>query len=284
MIIFIKGILFSNQIYKRLNYNPKVIGRKCQGESKTKLAEINITFNSQISKFNTSFISLNRWDKNKGLIFPQKMVPELAEEIGISIGDGFLSNKRFEYRLKGDKREREYYDFFIKQLYKKLYNLDVNIKEYESTYGFEICSEGLWNFKNKILGIQSGRKDNIPIPSVIKVKDEKVLASFIRGLFDTDGSVAFVKKYSLGNYYPIISLSLKSKVAIIETAEIIKMLGLQPKISKTGEYWSIYLAGYKRLESYSKIIGWSNPKNINKVINWKRKYPKLGKEVMAAIV
>ena len=61
-------------------------------------------------------------------------------------------------------------------------------------------------------------------------------------------------------------------------------LEINPKISNPEPYWQAYLNGYKRLATYSKIIGWSNPKNINKVIKWKRKYLKLGKEVMASVV
>ena len=37
--------------------------------------------------------------------------------------------------------------------------------------------------------------------------------------------------------------------------------------------------GYERLEKYSKLIGWSNPKNWDKIIKWKKQYPELGKEV-----
>ncbi len=284
MVVFIKSNLSSNPVYKRPNYNPSIIGRKCQGESRTKLSDVNITFKSQIPKLDTSSIVLNKWDKDKGLTFPEKLTPELAEEIGISVGDGFLSDKKYEYRLKGDKREKEYYNSFIKPLYKALFTISINVKEYETTYGFELYSKGFWLFKNKTLGIQAGRKDNIKIPEIIKVNDQKILTSFLRGLFDTDGSISFINKYELGNYYPLISLSLKSKDAVVETAEILEMLGLEPKVSKIGEYWDVYLNGYKRLALYSKLIGWSNPKNINKVIKWKAQFPKLGREVMVDVV
>ncbi len=262
-----------------------IIGRKAFGEKRAKLQEINIKFESEILSLNNSDIQLSRYDLGKNINLPDKLTPELAEEIGIHYGDGFLSENRHEYRLKGDKKEKEYYDLFIRKLYKNLFNLDINLKEYETTYGFEITSKALWGFKNKVLGIPAGRKNSIALIKIIKVNDTKILTSFIRGLFDTDGSVCFIKKYkNLGNYYPLITLTLKSKKLIFDVAEILSMLGLNPKISKTKSCWRIDLNGYKRLEVYSKLIGWNNPKNIVRVINWKKQYPELGKEVMAGVM
>ncbi len=205
--------------------------------------------------------------------------------MGMHYGDGFLSKRKNEYRLKGNKNEREYYDKFIRRLYKNLFNLNINLKEYKDTYGFEIASRGIWTFKNKILGIPAGRKDNIKLPDVIKVNNKDILSAFIRGLFDTDGCVCFTKRYgNYVNYYPNITLTLKSKDLIFEVAGILEMLGLNPKVSENYTYWRIDLYGYKRLEKYSKIIGWSNPAKINKIKKWKNTYPSLGKEVMMDVV
>jgi len=273
--------ILNNYKAKIVDFDPlEIIGRNAFGEKRTKLSDIKIIFNSKSQIFDTSEIKISRYDKEKELKLPRKLTPELAEEIGISIGDGFLSNKRYEYRLKGNKNEKDYYDSFIKLLYKKLFNLDLNIKEYENTYGFEIASKGFWTFKNKVLKIPSGRKDNINIPDVVKINNIKILTSFIRGLFDTDGSVSFLNRYGYNKYYPRISIAFKSKNLIVEVMEILQMLGLEPKISKKEPYWQIYLNGYDRLEKYSNLIGWSNPKNINKVLKWKKQYPKLGEKVL----
>jgi len=267
-----------------ISFKP-IVGRKVFGEKRTRLPKINISFDSKIPSFDISRIKLSKYDTNKGIRLPNKLTPELAEEIGMHVGDGFLSKRKNEYRLKGNKNnEREYYDNFIKPLYKKLFNIDINIKEYETTYGFEIASKSLWNFKTNVLGLSAGRKDNMEFPEIIKVNDIKILTAFVRGLFDTDGSVCFIKRYKeFGNYYPLITLTLKSKKLIIGIYEILSMLGLKPNMSKNGDCWRIDLNGYRRLETYSKLIGWSNPKNIVKVIKWKNQYPKLGKEVMAVV-
>ncbi len=264
----------------------QVIGRKCLGEKRKILPNnIKINYSKFMPKFDTSIIELTRYGRNKDVIFPDKLIPELAEEIGMHVGDGFLSAKKYEYRLKGNKNEKEYYDNFIKPLFKRLYNIDLNLKEYETTYGFELYSKGLWIFKNRILGIPAGRKNDMAVPDIVRVKNKEILTAFIRGVFDTDGSVSFIKKYkTLGNYYPVISLSLKSKRLIFEIREILSMLGLDPSSSFDGNYYRIDLNGYKRLEAYSKLIGWSNPKHLGKVIRWKKEYHDLGKEVMVDVV
>ncbi len=272
-------------------YNAKVvnlipvIGRKAFGETRTKLPPINITYTQSTVVFDLCSIKLNDQDKLKKLELPAKLTPELAEEIGLHCGDGFLSSKRYEYRLKGNKNEKEYYDLFIKNLYKKLFNVDIKLKEYETTYGFEFHSKSFWTFKHEILGLPSGKKDDMDFPNVIKVNDLQILTSFIRGLFDTDGSVSFVKKYKeLGDYYPIISLTLKPKKLLMGTAEILSMLGLEPRVTCNGDYWVISLNGYKRLANYLKLIGFSNKKSIDKIKKWKKQYPELGKDIMADVV
>ncbi len=281
-----KNKIMNKYHIKLVNFNP-IIGRKAFGENRTTLPNLKIDFNTPIPLFDCSAIKRNKFDADKNFKFPNKLTPKLAEEIGMHYGDGFLSNEKFEYRLKGNKNERAYYDCFIKKLYKNLFGLDLNMKEYETTYGFELYSKAFWLFKTQILKIPAGRKDNIKFPEIIKTNDIDILCSFIRGVFDTDGCISFIKKYrEFGNYYPSISLSLKSKDLIIGVAEILSMLGLEPKIylSTKEECHQIYLNGYKRLETYSKLIGWHNPKNINKVINWKNKYPLLSKGVMVGMV
>lgn len=267
-----------------LSSSVKIIGRKVMGESRTKLPESNIKFENNSMYIDLSFIKGSRFDKLKNMNFPDKLTSKLAEEIGISLGDGFISNKKYEYRLKGGKDEKEYYDKFIKLLYKGLFNIEVNIKEYETTYGFELYSKAFWDFKTKCLKIPAGRKDNIKIPTIIKINDQDILVSFIRGIFDTDGSIYFSNKYSLGNYYPIISINLKSDSLIFEVADILDMLGFEPKLARSKGYLGIYLNGYRRFEKYSKLVGWNNPKNINKIIKWKERYPDLSKNIMVGMV
>ena len=278
--IRIKDLIgFSFKIEKRNEYG--VIGRRVLGEKRIKLKPMKITYKNRKSSLQISSLNLSAFDLKKSIKLPEMLTSDLAEEIGIHLGDGFLSDKKYEYRLKGNKDEMDYYNFFIRNLYKNLFNLNVNVKEYETTYGFEIYSKGIWEFKTKLLKIPPGKKNDISVPNIVKVNDINILSSFIRGIFDTDGCVRFKSTYGFEKHYPVIEMAMLPKKLVFGILEILNMLGFEPYLyqDKKG-YWHIVLNGYERIERYSKLIGWNNPKHLKKVTSWKENYPNLGKNVV----
>ncbi|MBU0757659.1 MAG: hypothetical protein KKF44_06320 [Nanoarchaeota archaeon] len=265
-----------------LEYNGKITNdgiikpRKVIGEKRKKLEEINILFTQKAYDISLNNISFSKADKKKGIILPTKISPLLAEEIGMHLGDGYLSVSKYEYRLKGNKQdEKEYYDHFIKKLFKELYNLNVNLKEYDSTYGFEINSKAIHQFKSKVLKIKTGKKDNIGIPEILKINDKIILSSLLRGIFDTDGNIYFLSRYGYKNYYPRISIGQKSEKLIKDINFILKMFGFNPSIHVGTDFSSICLYGYSSLKKYMEEIGFKNPKHIKKVNLWIKSYPNL---------
>ena len=254
-----------------------VIGRKVFGERKKILNPIDIKYSNHNLELDTSKINYSRYDIKKNIKLPNKITPELAEEMGMHLGDGFLSNKKYEYRLKGNQNdEKEYYSNFIKPLFKKLYNIEINLKDYGDSFGFETYSKALWEFKTKVLKLKAGKKVYIAkMPDILKVNNPKILGAFIRGLFDTDGCISFKTKYGYNKYYPGIDLSLASKPLIKDTAKILKMLGLNPNVYFNKQGGMIYINGVDAFKRYENLIGWSNPKNLNRIEEWKKRYPKL---------
>ena len=261
-----------------------IIGRKVLGEQKKTFDEISITFKNNNINLDLSKINYSSADLEKNIKLPIKLSPELAEEIGMHYGDGFLSNKKYTYRLKGNiKDEKEYYKNYIKPLFKKLYNLDLDLKEFDSVFGFELYSKALWEFKVKVIGIQPGNKENITIPEKLKVNDIKILTSFLRGLFDTDGCIYFKTRYGYDRYYPNIAIKLYSKKLIQDVADILKMLGFNPNVYIKKEYGLISLNGIEVLRRYEELIGWRSQKNLNKINNWKKRYTQLNGKNMAIV-
>lgn len=270
-----------NEILKKYNAIIKneeiVIGKKCIGKKKKILNKINITYSKSDLDLDLSKINYSRINRIKKINLPNKMIPELAEEIGMHYGDGFLSSKKYTYRLKGNiKDEKEYYINYIKPLFKKLYNIDVNLKEFDSVFGFEIYSQALCEFKIKVLGIRPGNKLDLHVPDKLKVDDIRIMSSFLRGLMDTDGCLFFKTRYGYNKYYPVIGISLKSKKVIYDVGEMFKMLGFNPNIyfNKSG-YGIISINGIDALKKYEKLIGWSSQKNLNKLNDWKNRYSEL---------
>ena len=260
----------------KINEEKLVIGRKVFGEQKKVLDTVKINFKSNNLKLIISDVEYSKSDLEKGIKIPTLITPELAEEIGMHFGDGFLSERRYDYRLKGNQiDEREYYICYIAPLFKKLYNLDVKLKDFDRSFGFEISSKGLWGFKTKVIGIKPGKKYGITFPEVLKINNIKILGAFLRGLFDTDGSLSFKTKYGYRNYYPEITLALTSKNLIKDVAGILFMLGFNPCVYFNEKYGIITIYGVGAFKKYETLINWSSTKNLNKVNEWKMRYPQL---------
>lgn len=261
-----------------------IIGRRCFGEQKKILSPININFKDKNLDLDILNINYSKYDQDKKIKIPPKLTPELAEEIGMHYGDGFLSEKRYDYRLKGNpKNEKEYYQLYIRPLFKRLFNVEVCLKESYKSYGFELRSKAIWEFKTKVIGIKPGKKYKITIPEKLKVNNIEILTSFIRGLFDTDGSLEFKTRYGYEKYYPCISISLTSKKLIEEVGGILKMLGFNPSVTFNDRYGRIFIYGVNALKKYEKLIGWSSQKNLNKLNDWKNRYTKLYSNKMADV-
>lgn len=232
------------------------------------LPEPTISFSKTNLDLDVSSVEFNKKDAERKLRLPTKITPLLAQEVGMHLGDGFLSNRRPDYRLRGGKDEKEFYDGFVKQLYKDLFNLDINIKEFEESYGFEVYSKALSIFKTRILGIQLSPKTNIRIPEIFKVNNQKILSSLLRGYFDTDGCLVVYSKYGYKKYYPVITAASASKPLIMDVLELLQMLGFKCCYSvnhkKNRPYYQVQLYGYANFEKFRELIGWSNPKYLKK--------------------
>ena len=243
--------------------------------SKIKLGPIQLR-KTAAKKLDTSKVKYSWKDKQKNIQIPKRLTSKLAEEIGIHLGDGFLSKKRNDFRVKGHQiDEREYYDKHIKKLYRNVYNLDLKIKDYENTYGFEECSKALWTFKTRVIGIQAGRKYSIQIPELIRKGDQEVVTSFLRGMFDTDGNLKFQSLYSHQGYYPVISLWQRSEKLTLGIGELLKLLGLKPTFytSKEDKGLGVILSGYANFERFNSLIHFNNSKHVKKIERFNQENP-----------
>ena len=244
------------------------------GVRKNKMGTMKIEEKSELIGLN----SLAENFKNSSIKLPTNLTPELAEEIGIHIGDGHLSSNRYRYKLFGNQDESEYYENFVAGLYQRLYNIKVRLEKRErdgNIIGFEFCSKPIWTFKTKTIGLMTGRKDYVTVPNLILNSNPLIWRAFIRGLFDTDGNVYFQSRYGYKNYYPLISLSSKSKELCKTTCEILVKIGFKANYYTTRNEAVVQLYGYENILKYAKEIGWHNTKQLNKFLDWKKRFPNL---------
>lgn len=227
---------------------------------------------------------LSAKDKKKGLIIPTQMTSEMAYLAGVFAGDGSLSFRpdKQEYSLKcvgNPKDEKEFYFEVVGPRFKKVFGFLPQIKYFDQqiTFGFRIFSKSLVIYLTDVIDLPLGSKYNsLKVPLIFKA-NKKLLISFIKGVFDTDGCISFKKKYQNIPYYPVISFSSKNEAFVKEISNILKEEGF--KITERYSYKvkdfriksgfttisRIELNGKANLALWLEKIGFFSPKHLEKV-------------------
>ena len=212
---------------------------------------------------------------------------KIAELVGLSFGDGSLTRRKdcgvLRFQLRGNVTEdRDHYQDYIIPLFNTYISqllLNRNVPLVESKYpyasfGIAIQNNTVGEFLSQ-LGIPIGRKGELKIPSWIK-EDKNYLSSFIRGVFDTDGSVFCKRNYSIKNNQKHTQIKLKivtvSKNLAFELKESLDKLTIKNYIKiqykeKDKDAYHVEVSGGINVEKWFKIIGSNNPKHILKVLN-----------------
>lgn len=178
--------------------------------------------------------------KNK---FKIEISADMAEFLGWYSGDGCISinNRYSEFALTGDiTEEMDFYQRTILTTFNNIFQRSEKIKNYTSN---GVC--GLYVFDKKFvswligdLGLQPGKKINLTVPDSIP---KNLLPHFLRGLFDTDGSIYYCRSnykpkkesaYNLFHYKPKIKLATISKKLITQVYNILIELGYHPRLRK----------------------------------------------------
>ena len=198
-----------------------------------------------------------------------EMTKELAELVGMIFRDGCLSSYKKKYMIYicGHKQDdKEYHEITTKKLFLHLFGKEVSIQErkMENTLFIRFSDKKIFYMLNSV-GIPIGKKyDNLRVPDWI-VSNPDLSVCFVRGLADTDGSVVFSKQHRNIRYYPRIEITSKSRSFLEEVLSILVSNGFYGSLSKKGPYYRLEIPGFKNLDMWLKLIGFSNPKHIRKI-------------------
>ncbi len=240
--------------------------------------------------FDLSKIEFSRNDVKKGLTLPSELTPELAEDLGIMTGDGCLNPcmaNDHEILCSGDpKDELDYYANFVCPLKCKLFNISlrpriINPKR-QNEFGIRSWSKAIFSFYRQAFEFPVGNKEcSIGVPNIIVESDKGTRTSFVRGLFDTDGSLTFRKKNSDVYYYPIIKFNTVSSKLFLKVKVLLKSFGFNDiwsgrrlrydlRYNRNYLTYDIDISGKNNLNNWIKLIGFSNPKHLTKYLVWER--------------
>ncbi|MFH1400447.1 MAG: LAGLIDADG family homing endonuclease [Nanoarchaeota archaeon] len=175
------------------------------------------------------------------------------------------------YQLRGHiLNDKEHYILHIRALYYELYGIRVNIRDMPSTgvVGFQLWSNALISFKHETVGLPLGKKTNVNIPGFIDT--EALFFAFLRGLFDTDGSIWFEKKKS--GTYPRIEISTVSANLAEDIHARLVAFGFKSTLSRYirpeerwNDLYSVTLRGFEQVQFWSSKIDSNNPDKLRKI-------------------
>ena len=151
---------------------------------------------------------------------------------------------------------------------KLLFNIEphLTLRKYQKTLYTRISSKKIFHILEEI-GMPKGRKTNLMIPAWIKDNPEHFI-TFIKGLFDTDGSVIIRKR---GQHS--VSLSLKNKEIILDIKLFLEKLGYfvsyyednqQDKRGFSSTVYCIRINRKSLIKKFWREIGSSNPYKIKR--------------------
>jgi len=226
-----------------------------------------------------SLPELSAVDRKKGLSLPTSVDSNLAYLVGVLAGDGniFVRKKKKDYRIKCVGHpidEKSFYDDLLQGILQKTFSMHVPMKPQDSntTYGFYIYSKALVSYLTENFGLPVGKKkDKLHIPALLL--NTPFVFDYLRGLADTDFCISFKKQGS----YPCIAGGSNSEAFIKEISAVLKKEGFRfyecynYKLLDTRfrEGYSlinrIEIGGWKHLEKWMRLIGFSSPKHLRKI-------------------
>ena len=194
---------------------------------------------------------------------PPKVSKELAEFVGILLGDGGITKNQITITLHAVD-DKEYKNFVVK-LITKLFGIKPAIYKSKSSpvNKIAISRTELVKFCCEKLGLKIGNKvkQQVGIPSWID--KSKIRTKYcIRGLFDTDGCFYIDKhRYKEKIYYNAGMNFTNRSLPILNFFKTkLEKLGFHP----TQKTYSVPLRKEGEIRKYFKEIGSSNYKHINK--------------------
>lgn len=266
------------KLKKMQEIDPLLLRRTKIEKRMRKMASLPVhPFENKKIQLEINAINYSHYDKTRGIKIPKEVTPELAEEIGMHIGDGTLPVGKYNFSLRGDAVEKEYYTGHVQPLYEKVYGIKTRLLERAPICGIEFDSKAIYEFKSKVLGLHIGEKVGmIKVPRQIMDSDNpEFYRALLRGINDTDG--CFYMPSTRKD--PRITIEILSRPLILQLDIILKRLGFIPSTSLKD--CRISLNGYVQLNKWMTEIGSKNPKHLKRIHRVKSLIP--WKEIVKTI-
>lgn len=201
-----------------------------------------------------------------------QITEDMAELFGLHAGDGSLysTNRGKVWELRGNKKEKEFYDEHIIPLLKRIYAYPFIGKERKGgkngCYGTSCCQK---DFHSILInaGFKVGKKSKtVSIPKSVFESNKSMKRGFLRGFFATDGT-AYLNK----NNYPLIEVASASQLIIEQISTLLYEFNIKnyfweysPK-RRGGKTYHLRISGKQRCRTFINSIGLINPVHYERI-------------------
>jgi intein/homing endonuclease len=230
--------------------------------------------------FDVSRIPSSRSDKKNNIRLPNTLTCELAEFLGVMVGDGHVSVQKrrkqngfyYDINISGHLKDKYYHLEYVNELAYGLFGVKFHqqILEHKNTVVLRKQSQAICHFLKDIFGLPRN-KANVTIPDCILKSDLNIKSAFLRGLADSD--FCFTVKYK-PKAYPVVHGTSKSKILMQQCSEILSELGVRSYVQKEDNFYAkrnktylryrVYVNGCERVKKFMNRIGFQNPNKIKK--------------------
>ncbi len=191
---------------------------------------------------------------------------EMAELCGIVSGDGniWTNCRKYEVTITGSPKDEGYMDKVV-----GIMTRSVKSRVYYRIRGrglrATIYSKAFFEFLTGEVGFGIGvGKNSRGMPAGI-LKSDALCRAFVRGLFDTDGSVFVSKKKGAGQY-PTIEITNENLVLLNQVMEVLENNGIRTTIRKSNcDTYKIAVHGKAMAKNWLRTIGSTHPRKRGKM-------------------
>ncbi len=193
---------------------------------------------------------------------PEYIDAKTAWVAGLVAGDGHLSSEKDDkwgvniiFTNKNKKLIEEY-----KDIIERKFGLKTQIYLHETKKYYTVqCSSKVLSEILEFFGVKRGKKsDCFVLSDGLFSQNEEIIAAYLKGLFDAEGSVSVEKK--------TIALTLYNKLAIEQVFHALLRIGIHASINKTGQHKRIAITEKENVYRFLEKVGLSDESKVEKAI------------------